>query len=803
MVLKRVLITAMGALGFGALAVGPAFAQVEAGTHIPAPRLFDDIAKCQGTARTAQGTPGRNETRSPLEIILRGGTATEVGTPIDRTTADADITLGAGSQSEQLLSRLAFDLTDCTNPLVGSDGYDRAIDLYEDYVSARNALPREDDDRNEESNLERAARLARADKDAFGGDIYNLVYDVLMKEGELNDAIEDYNDLVRPSGHLAALTTAYRDIGIDADNFAFFESDGTTPLSGTDLADALERLFGEDELQGYQAIDTTGEFNDAGVLQLEDTVSTTIVDLGDILDELQSHETALMTASNTLKAARDAGNLDTRALEEAERRATVARDHVQGELNRLTSIVRAYNFEYADDATIFIGTSRDADDAVILARDHRQVLTGFANINSQVDKAADDLETAVKNLDTANADARAAFGDANKYLNQLVNLHQFDENEAQAALDEAGANPAPSLVADHEDAEKLRMDAEALRTTYQELVGDTENPNPANRLLSALLAQEDPMTDALEDDDGRALIDAVAAVHESTETNKGEIDTLKGQLTDADGNLIDLTNLGDTEAVTKNTNDITDLDGRVADNEADIGDIQTDLYGTTSGQHADATACADGAGGLVNIANCADARSRHNEADIGDVNDKLMQKKEYIENLAAEIGMDPVTGEGTGEGGHSRIDMNEARSMANAGDIATNAADIMTNTGNIAMNASSIESNMGNIASNASNIASNTAAIGSNRSSIMQNAGRIGELSEDLDVVRAGVAASMALAGMPAINGRGISIGVGSFDGESAFAVGFQIQGEQASFKIGVTSSGGETGASAGVGFNF
>ena len=79
----------------------------------------------------------------------------------------------------------------------------------------------------------------------------------------------------------------------------------------------------------------------------------------------------------------------------------------------------------------------------------------------------------------------------------------------------------------------------------------------------------------------------------------------------------------------------------------------------------------------------------------------------------------------------------------------------------------------------------------------------IGELSEDLDVVRAGVAASMALAGMPAINGRGISIGVGSFDGESAFAVGFQIQGEQASFKIGVTSSGGETGASAGVGFNF
>ena len=89
------------------------------------------------------------------------------------------------------------------------------------------------------------------------------------------------------------------------------------------------------------------------------------------------------------------------------------------------------------------------------------------------------------------------------------------------------------------------------------------------------------------------------------------------------------------------------------------------------------------------------------------------------------------------------------------------------------------------------------------RGMINDNGARIGELSDDLDVVRAGVAASMALAGMPSINGRGISIGVGSFDGESAFAVGFQLQGEMASFKIGLTSGGGATGASAGVGFQF
>ena len=109
----------------------------------------------------------------------------------------------------------------------------------------------------------------------------------------------------------------------------------------------------------------------------------------------------------------------------------------------------------------------------------------------------------------------------------------------------------------------------------------------------------------------------------------------------------------------------------------------------------------------------------------------------------------------------------------------------------------------GRITSNANDIASNMNSINRNTGMINDNRNMIGELSDDLDIVRAGVAASMALAGMPAINGRGIAIGVGSYDGESAFAVGFQIQGEQASFKVGVTSAGGETGASAGVGFNF
>ena len=149
------------------------------------------------------------------------------------------------------------------------------------------------------------------------------------------------------------------------------------------------------------------------------------------------------------------------------------------------------------------------------------------------------------------------------------------------------------------------------------------------------------------------------------------------------------------------------------------------------------------------------------------------------------------------------IDTNIANIATNTAGIATNAGHIMTNAGNISMNAEGITANSGRIDANEMGIAANMNSIGDNRGMIDANRGMISDLTEEMEVVRAGVAASMALAGMPAINGRGISIGVGSFDGESAFAVGFQIQGEMASFKVGLTSGGGATGASAGVGFQF
>ena len=188
---------------------------------------------------------------------------------------------------------------------------------------------------------------------------------------------------------------------------------------------------------------------------------------------------------------------------------------------------------------------------------------------------------------------------------------------------------------------------------------------------------------------------------------------------------------------------------------------------------------------------------------------EAFSRAESTEAAAAKALKDAYDGQALVDAVSSTYDT--AKSAKDTADgVASDVAGLTGEGGAVAMNTAAIEKNAGNIASNMSAIGANTSAIadnanaiGSNSAAIQRNSGMIGELSESLETVRAGVAASMALAGMPAINGRGISIGVGSFDGESAFAVGFMIQGEMASFKVGVTSAGGATGASAGVGFQF
>ena len=82
MVLKRILMTALGALGMGALAAGSAFAQTAGDGNIPAPDIFDDQITCSMNVPAMSPTPtvvGKGKKTSPLDDLIGMGDAELTG----------------------------------------------------------------------------------------------------------------------------------------------------------------------------------------------------------------------------------------------------------------------------------------------------------------------------------------------------------------------------------------------------------------------------------------------------------------------------------------------------------------------------------------------------------------------------------------------------------------------------------------------------------------------------------------------------------------------------------------------------
>ena len=99
----------------------------------------------------------------------------------------------------------------------------------------------------------------------------------------------------------------------------------------------------------------------------------------------------------------------------------------------------------------------------------------------------------------------------------------------------------------------------------------------------------------------------------------------------------------------------------------------------------------------------------------------------------------------------------------------------------------------------------NIANIATNSAAIQANAAEIASLGESVDILRSGVAATLAIAGMPVApgDGWGYSIGAGSFDGESAVAAGLTYRSAKTTFTFSVGNSGGESTVSAGFAQSF
>ena len=168
---------------------------------------------------------------------------------------------------------------------------------------------------------------------------------------------------------------------------------------------------------------------------------------------------------------------------------------------------------------------------------------------------------------------------------------------------------------------------------------------------------------------------------------------------------------------------------------------------------------------------------------------KTVENKNAIEGLVGDDGL---------------VATNMAGIADNKADIATNRTDIDTNTEHLADHEKRITTNTTEIARVEGRVDSNWDAIGANQMDIATNRSNINGLRKGLDVATAGVAAAMALAALPDVEGaRSFGVGLGTFDGKTAVAVGFSYGTERFTFKVGAATASGETGGSAGIGWSF
>ena len=815
MVLKRLFVTALGAMGLGALAAGTALAQAQSpgDGNIPAPDLFDDQIACTmnlpGMAmRPTPTVVPMGEEDSPLDTLIGDGMTAIVSS--SQEALDLGYVIPAtGSSCGNATAGLTdyfVGAQDASIPMDVAEGYSAVfaefMDVYGDPTMAGD--PATGENNGAKGVLDAARRaLAMATADTTAEQLETL-------QDAVDEALEEYNkqkaefDAIA-SGHIyqagvaewmaqSAVTNAVIDYNVtvgeankelsdlnDLDYVSVTVNDDLTvtktskyvPLFGDELidtvvtiADGMASVPTVAALKVYANADgdnsaileengranftgTTSNFDSSRNLLIPTELDTTDRDGdGDITDYVPAIETGNFGVDD-IRTRVDNYNIAAAALKKArDENGNVLLQPLYDEAyERAKAEAAYYNGVWADvlSDTTDQRTQDERDETHADYEDPYSISSQYELVvKSSNDRAAAelDLREKVAAREAATEAVVDAFQSPASFYDQLVARRQALKFAADKAVADAD-NPDETLTDAAGAAATALMEAEEAQANYQALYADASDP--VQELIDELLT-----TDG---DDGQALVDAISGSYDTANAAQETADQVAEDVAGLTGEGGDVAM--NTAAIEKNAGDITALDGRVAMNEGEIWD-------------------ADGNSRIDANENRIDA----NEKMIGENRGMIVTN---AENITANAG---------------NIATNTTMIGENRGMIETNADDIETNAGNIMMND-------GRIAANRTDINQNTTDIASAMSSIRSNSELIGELSDDLDVVRAGVAASMALAGMPAINGRGISIGVGSFDGESAFAVGFQIQGEMASFKVGVTSASGATGASAGVGFQF
>ena len=869
MVLKRILVTALGALGLGVLAAGTASGQTAGSGNIPAPDIFDDQIACSMNVPAMPPMPSmvpQGKKKSPLDVAieeLRDSFNADADPAVLADVTDS-ATLGLGyvippansNCGRGFLTNDAGAFLDSSGSVTTNPSAYVPIPLGGFMMNDAGAFV---DENGVVTNTPSA--YVPAPVSAIATDVAAGYSDVLAKfmvvygdpgdlgstgtAGRLQRAQKNLSDAIEdelPTGSLEET----RDQALEAHNkaLAALNAISAGPIYQAGITEWMAKAAVTKAVKDIndQAAETNKALNSLNSLRYQATPTTTatgaskyvplantelfgtdatatsgvvvVIDrgMGKVLhDELVQYTNANLNSanvgthgmagsgdgtgnnapvpSNTINSNFDAnGNLiipmevntattddptDIRPLTSTSNTISTIRTTVENTRIAAAALKKArddhtgLNQDVYDEAYRRAKLEMDYYDALwqrILADDADQrtdaqrALTGtdavarfsissrnvaYIGESNKLFEEETDLRNAVKAREDATTAVRNAFSSPQNFYQQLVDRRTALKAAADKAVTGAqtdGGTASKALTDAQTAAGKALMDAEEAQNNVLGLFADENDPTVD--LINELLATGG--------DDGQALVDAISATYDTAAGAADAAREVVEELTDEGGAVA-----MNTQRSMDNANDIEKLDGRVAMNEAEIWD----------------------ADGMSRI-DANETRSMTNATNIATNATNIATNAENIMGLRTDV------------------DSNTGRIMQNETDIMTNAGNIMTNSGRLdAAEAAIVEG--------AGLIAGNTASIGENRSSIMRNADMIGGLQDQMEIVRAGVAASMALAGMPAINGRGISIGVGSFDGESAFAVGFQIQSDMASFKVGVTSAGGETGASAGVGFQF
>ena len=850
MVLKRILVTTLSALGLGALVAGTASGQTAGEGNIPAPDIFDDQITCSMNVPSKTPMPTRipeGGRMSPLDAIIGMGdrelNTTALTNPAHRQTlmdlgyvippmgancgggafdaTDADTRAATVSFVDGYDANSNGDFTDegdipPTNsiPADVAAGYSEVLmkfvaaygdpgDITEtgtagalrdaqkalsDAIEAGQSGPALTPLQNAVTRAQEAHNKALAAFNSIaGGPIYQAGVAEWMAKAAVTSSIAAYNKQVM-STNTAKMTLDDMDFSmyVPLGNSELFEdqdgagsglpvvsfaADGTATVNlgeliqytNGDLNDPQVGTHGMagmgtgDGSQGNAAPEGSNtdnsNFDASGNLivpmEVNDATTDDPTDIRAVLnttnngvDQIRMRVERVNDAAAALKKARDENTgLNQAIYDEAYRRAQAEADYY----NEQWAKVLADTTDVRTDAqklTFVDGNGNGVRDEGEADNDNYEAnpIT-IARRHAEYTTESNKRFTAEQNLRAAVADREAATAHV-----------QAQFNSPQAFYDQLVSRRMDLLAAANRAVASASEDGATPAKSLTDAAADAQKALETAQMKQAEFAElfdddDDPTVALINEliktggDDGQALVDAISATYDTAAGAADAAREVVNELT-GEGGAVSM----NTAAISENADDITALDGRVTQNEEDIA---------------------------------------ANTTMIGENRGMIMTNAENIATNATNIATNTTM---IGE---------------NRGMIETNAEGIMTNAGHIMENRGMIEMNSASISSNADAIAANMNSIGSNSSAISDNRNMIGELSDDLDVVRAGVAASMALAGMPAINGRGISIGVGSFDGESAFAVGFQIQGEMASFKVGVTSASGATGASAGVGFQF